>query len=187
MANFGRYDTDTRRRGYDRDEGYGNSSIFDYDDRSRRSNYTGRSSRPTRSRYESRGGGSYNDDFGRDRSRNGVEADETSRLIASNKVEGTRVYGRDGERIGHIYNFMVGKRSGRVEYAVMAYGGFLGLGERYYPLPWDMLRYDTDAGGYVVDLTERDLEDAPSFGRDSEPRFDDAYGHRVYGWYGLPY
>jgi hypothetical protein len=186
MASFGRYDTDTRRRDYDRDESYGNGSIFDYGDRSQRSSYGGRSDRSSRTRYESRER-SYDHDPGRDRSRHGVEADETSRLIASNKVEGTRVYGRDGERIGHIYNFMVGKRSGRVEYAVMAYGGFLGLGERYYPLPWDMLRYDTDAGGYVVDLTERDLEEAPSFSRDNEPRFDDAYGQRVYGWYGLPY
>nr|WP_244552466.1 PRC-barrel domain-containing protein [Allosphingosinicella indica] len=113
--------------------------------------------------------------------------EETTRLIASNKVEGTRIYGSDGRRIGHVYNFMVDKRSGQVEYAVMAYGGFLGMGERYYPLPWRTLSYDREAGGYVIDLTERDLENAPSFTRDSEPRFDQAYGERVHGWYGLNY
>src|SRR3546814_4119672 len=73
-------------------------------------------------------------------------------LIASNKVEGTAVYGRDGERLGHIYNFMVDKVSGHVEYAVMAYGGFLRMGERYFPLPWQTLDYDTRRGGYRIDM-----------------------------------
>ena len=125
--------------------------------------------------------------FGSDDGRDGLAIDETSRLIGSNKVEGTAVYGRDGNRIGSIYNFMVDKYSGRVDYAVMSYGGFLGMGMRYYPLPWKMLTYDTREGGYHVNMTERDLEDAPSFDRDSEPRFDRSYGEHVYGWYGLDY
>jgi hypothetical protein len=123
--------------------------------------------------------------FGRDDYREGLPVDETGRLIASNKVEGTAVYGRDGERLGSIYNFMVDKFSGRVEYAVMTYGGFLGMGTRYYPLPWRVLSYDTRAGGYRIHLNERDLRDAPSFDRNSEPRFDRDYGERVHGWYGL--
>ncbi len=114
-----------------------------------------------------------------------VATDETDRLIASNKVEGTAVYARDGRRMGSIYNFMVDKRSGKVEYAVMSYGGFLGMGTRYYPMPWDLLTYDTRLGGYRVDMMERDLERAPSFDRDSEPSFDTSYGRRVRGWYGL--
>ena len=125
--------------------------------------------------------------FGRDDHREGLPIDETGRLIASNKVEGTAVYGRDGERLGSIYNFMVDKFSGRVEYAVMTYGGFLGMGTRYYPLPWRVLSYDTRAGGYRIHLSERDLRDAPSFDRNSEPRFDRDYGERVHGWYGLSY
>ena len=72
-----------------------------------------------------------------------AETDETDRLIASNKVEGTAVYNRQGERLGSIYNFMVDKRSGQVEYAVLSFGGFLGIGEDYYPLPWKALTYDT--------------------------------------------
>jgi hypothetical protein len=82
---------------------------------------------------------------------------------------------------------MVDKRAGKVEYAVMSYGGFMGLGTRYYPVPWRMLTYDTRLGGYVVDMTERDLERAPSFDRNSEPTFDRRYGERVHGWYGLSY
>src|SRR3546814_21037374 len=81
-----------------------------------------------------------------------IATDETSRLIASNKVEGTAVYNRDREKLGSIYNFMVTKREGRVEYAALQFGGLFGLGSDYYPLPWDVLTYDTAQGGYVVDL-----------------------------------
>jgi len=69
--------------------------------------------------------------------------------------------------------------------AVMTYGGFLGMGTRYYPLPCDILSYDTRLGGYRVELIERDLERAPSFDRASEPAFDHTYGNRVRSWYGL--
>ena len=125
--------------------------------------------------------------YGRDDERGGLPIDETSRLIASNKVEGTAVYGSDGARLGSIYNFMVNKYSGRVEYAVMTYGGFLGMGTRYYPLPWQTLTYDTDRGGYRIAMREQDLRDAPSFDRNSEPRFDENYSERVHSWYGLNY
>ena len=76
----------------------------------------------------------------------GVATDETDRLIASNKVDGTAVYNRQGERLGSVYNFMVDKRSGQVEYAVMSFGGFLGIGDSYHPLPWKSLKYDTCHG-----------------------------------------
>lgn len=128
-----------------------------------------------------------NRDYGRDDRHEGLPIEETSRLIASNKVEGTPVYSRDRQRLGTIYNFMVDKISGQVEYAVMRYGGFLGMGQRYYPLPWRVLTYHRDAGGYVIDMLARDFEDAPSFDRDDEPEFDRAYGRRVHGWYGLDY
>lgn len=123
--------------------------------------------------------------YGPDDHRGGLPVDETGHLIASNKVEGTAVYGRDGERLGSIYNFMVDKFSGKVDYAVMAYGGFLRMGERYYPLPWRILSYDTRAGGYRIDMTRDDLRTAPSFDRSTEPRFDRSYGSRVNDYYGV--
>lgn len=137
-----------------------------------------------RSRERSGEGDRY---YGPDDTREGLARDETGHLIASNKVEGTAVYGRNGERLGDIYNFMVDKKSGHVEYVVMSYGGFLGMGMRYYPLPWDMLTYDTREGGYRVELTERDLENAPSFDRNSEPRYDRSYSGRVHDYYGIRY
>ncbi|HEV2544780.1 MAG TPA: PRC-barrel domain-containing protein [Methylobacterium sp.] len=142
-------------------------------------------------RDDERGGARWNREndrgFGPDDHRAGLPTDETGHLIASNKVEGTAVYSRDGERLGSIYNFMVDKFSGKVEYAVMAYGGFMGLGERYYPLPWRTLTYDTRAGGYRIDMTRHDLRSAPSFDRDTEPRFDRQYSSRVHDYYGLNY
>src|SRR3977135_1618955 len=84
--------------------------------------------------------------------------EETNSLISSTKVEGTAVYNRQGEKLGMVHNFMVDKRSGKVEYAVMSFGGFLGMGDSYHPLPWNVLTYDTSQGGYVCDLDKRALE-----------------------------
>lgn len=125
--------------------------------------------------------------YGNDDDNRSLPIDETEQLIASNKVEGTPVYGREGERLGTIYNFMVDKYSGRVTYAVMSYGGFLGVGQRYYPVPWQILTYDTREGGYRVDMDYQDLERAPSFGREDEPRFNRDYGRRIHNYYGLDY
>ena len=115
-----------------------------------------------------------------------VATDETEELIASNKVEGTPVYNRAGEKLGSGHNFMVGKRSGKVAYAVMSFGGFLGLGESYHPLPWGALVYDTAQGGYVVDLDKERLTRAPSFRAGEDPFGDPDYGRRLVEHYGLP-
>jgi hypothetical protein len=115
-----------------------------------------------------------------------VATDETDRLIASDKVEGTAVYDRRGERLGSVYNFMVDKRSGQVAYAVMSFGGFLGIGDSYHPLPWKALTYDTGLGGYVVDFDSERLRDAPSYRASDSPTWDRSYGRRVDDYYGLP-
>ena len=117
----------------------------------------------------------------------GVAVDETDRLIASDKVEGTAVYDRHGNRLGSVYTLMIDKFSGQVAYAVMSFGGFLGIGERYHPLPWRMLTYDTGRGGYVVDVGREQLESAPTYARDETPWSRPDYGRDVYGHYGLPY
>ena len=113
--------------------------------------------------------------------------DETTNLISSEKVDGTAVYNREGEKLGSIKHFMVGKRNGRVEYAVLSFGGLFGMGERYHPLPWDVLDYDTNKGGYVVDIDKEKLKNGPSYERNQEPTFDRQYGERVYGHYGRTY
>ena len=111
-----------------------------------------------------------------------VATDETDELIASDKVEGTAVYNHQGERLGTVYNFMVNKVTGQVAYAVMSFGGFLGLGQSYHPLPWRLLTYDTKVGGYVVDLDKERLQDAPSYTGES-PAWDRTYGKSIDEYY----
>jgi hypothetical protein len=116
-----------------------------------------------------------------------VSNDETNRLIASDKVEGTAVYNRQGEKLGSVHHFMVDKRSGQAEYAVLSFGGLFGVGSHRYPLPWNALTYDTDKRGYVVDLNKETLEKAPRYEEGDEPAYDRDYGRRVYDYYGIIY
>jgi hypothetical protein len=116
-----------------------------------------------------------------------VNRDETYDLIASDKVEGTAVYDRSGNRIGDVYNFMVDKTSGKVAYAVISFGGFLGIGEDYFPLPWDQLTYDTSMGGYLVDIDEERLSGAPRYGRSEQPWGEPGYTGSLDKYWGRPY
>jgi sporulation protein YlmC with PRC-barrel domain len=116
-----------------------------------------------------------------------IETDETETLIASNKVEGTVVYNPEGEKLGSIYNFMVDKESGQVEYAVLQFGGFLGMGSNFYPVPWPALEYDDESGGYVIDIDKEFLENAPKFAANETPRFTPAYSGEIDAAYGMEY
>ncbi|MCQ4158443.1 PRC-barrel domain-containing protein [Roseomonas sp. GC11] len=112
-----------------------------------------------------------------------------SPLIASDRVQGTAVYDPSGNRLGRIETLMLDKVAGTVEYAVLSFGGFLGLGSSHYPLPWNRLRYDTGLGGYVVDVTETQLATAPSFSQEGPVDWSDRqWGERLRGYYGpAPY
>ena len=96
-----------------------------------------------------------------------LEAQEQGNLIGSDKVEGTAVYGADRNKIGSIERVMIDKASGKVSYAVLSFGGFLGIGDDHYPLPWQSLKYDTSLGGYLTGVTETQLKGAPKYGNDT--------------------
>jgi hypothetical protein len=113
-----------------------------------------------------------------------LETRETGDMISSRKIEGTSVYDRREEHIGSIESFMVNKISGQVEYAVLQFGGFLGIGSDYYPLPWNQLRYSANLGGYVVDIDRTVLDKAPRYSAAEEPQFDPVYGRRINDYYG---
>jgi len=104
---------------------------------------------------------------------------ETWSLIASDKVEDTAVYDGGGEKLGSVYNFMVNKRSGYVAYAVMSFGGWLGMGAKYHPLPWSTLTYDTDLGGYRVGVSKDRLRNAPSYEAGHDVSSDESYLRRL--------
>ena len=117
-----------------------------------------------------------------------LETRETSQLIASDEVEGTPVYSPRGEKLGTIERLMIDKRTGQVVYAVMSFGGFLGIGEKYHPLPWGVLNYDTSKGGYLVNLDRRQLANAPMIEDESDFDWTDRdWSRRVHDYYGMPY
>ena len=116
-----------------------------------------------------------------------VDRTETVSLIGSDKVDGTAVYGADDGKIGSVERVMIDKISGKVAYAVVSFGGFLGMGEDYYPVPWPNLKYDTRLGGYRVGITEDQLKGAPKYNRNREWDWSDrANDRRVYDYYGTP-
>jgi sporulation protein YlmC with PRC-barrel domain len=106
-------------------------------------------------------------------------------IISSDKVEGTAVYNTAGDKLGSIDDLMIDKRSGEVRYAVLEFGGFLGLGTDRYPLPWSVLKYDTSLNGYVVPLDSTTLEGAPRYAANDVPDYTNEFGTRVNGYYGM--
>ena len=111
---------------------------------------------------------------------------ETRNLIGSDKVEGTAVYGADNRRIGSIERVMIDKISGRTAYAVLGFGGFLGIGNDYYPIPWAALRYDTSLGGYRTNITEQQLKSAPQYQGNSWDWEDYERRRNVRDYYNTP-
>lgn len=107
-----------------------------------------------------------------------------SDVITSDRVEGTTVYNAAGDKLGSIEHLVIDKQSGEVRYAVLEFGGFLGMGSDRYPLPWGMLEYDTEKDGYVVPLDKATLEGAPRYSSETRPAYDEDYGREVYDFYG---
>jgi sporulation protein YlmC with PRC-barrel domain len=116
-----------------------------------------------------------------------LQDQERSALVASDRIEGTPVFGADGKRIGKIERLMIEKRTGKVGYAVLSFGGFLGIGAHHYPIPWSLLTYNKELGGYQVSLAEEQLKNAPKLGPDEmldqsgRPAVDDHWGV-TYPW-----
>jgi hypothetical protein len=115
-----------------------------------------------------------------------TEANETGSLIGSDKVEGTAVYGANDSKIGSIERVMIDKITGKVSYAVLSFGGFLGVGDDHYPLPWQSLKYDSRLGGYRTGITETQLKGAPKYGNDNTWSWSDpARTRSVNDYYGV--
>lgn len=106
--------------------------------------------------------------------------------ISSNDVEGTSVYDTYGNKIGGIDHLMINKATGQIAYAVMSFGGFLGLAHKHYPLPWGALSYAKDLAGFITHVTEKQLSDAPAFSDDSW--HDRQWEERMHNYYNVvPY
>jgi sporulation protein YlmC with PRC-barrel domain len=111
--------------------------------------------------------------------------DPSGRLIAAKKVQGTAVYNVALEKLGSVEDVMIDKSTGRIAYAVLSFGGFLGIGDRFFPLPWEKLSYNTEVGGYVVDIDRDVLEGAPSYTDEATASWhDEAWNRDVHAYYG---
>lgn len=104
-------------------------------------------------------------------------------LVQANIAHSPKVESRDGDAVGAVHAFMVHKGTGRTTHAVLSLGGFLGMGKSFYPLPFDLLQYDTVRDAYVVTIDRRVLEGGPSWANNA-PSFDQAYADRVASYYG---
>jgi|KBSSwiStaDraftv2_1062776.scaffolds.fasta_scaffold05137_6 hypothetical protein len=110
----------------------------------------------------------------------------THTLITAKRVMGAPVLSPAGEKLGHVHDLSIHKVSGQVVYALISFGGFLGVGEQIHPVPWSVLDYEPTKGGYVTSLTKADLEAAPML---SEKDFEDlgagdAWRARIFDYYG---
>jgi sporulation protein YlmC with PRC-barrel domain len=109
-------------------------------------------------------------------------------LIESDRVEGTAVYDPQGNHIGSIKRLMIDKKTGKVAYTVMSFGGFLGIGEEEHTVPWNKLDYDTLLGGFRTDVTEEQLRGAPTFYRDRDFDWSDRKREReLHDYWNTPY
>jgi len=105
--------------------------------------------------------------------------------ISSNNVEGTKVCNEKGEKLGTIDDLMIDKRSGQVRYAIMEFGGFMGMGTDRYPIPWHMLKYDTSQDGYLVPLNKDRLDKAPRYPRSDLPEYTRGYERSIDDFWGV--
>jgi hypothetical protein len=106
-------------------------------------------------------------------------------LVAGSQVEGASVFSKEGEKLGKIEDLLIEKRTGRTTYALMSFDGFLGVGARYYPIPWSMLDYDPARGGFTAPLSREKVEKGRHV-PDKEVRDEVEWREEVHAYYGAP-
>lgn len=111
--------------------------------------------------------------------------------LSASTLEGNDVVNAAGEDLGSIEEIMLDVRNGRIAYAVLSFGGFLGIGDKLFAIPWDALTLDTERKRFVLNMDRETLENAPGFDKDNWPQTpseDDTWLVEVYDYYGYePY
>lgn len=110
-------------------------------------------------------------------------------LMGAGTLTGNDVYNNAGDDLGDIKEFMLDMHTGRVSYAVLSFGGFLGMGDRLFAVPWDALKLDTVNKRFTLDVNKERLEAAPGFDKDNWPNMSDqTWAEGVHAYYGTkPY
>lgn len=105
-------------------------------------------------------------------------------VIAADKIKGSDVFNTVGDKLGTIDAVMLDRATGKALYAVLSFGGFLGLGEKHYPLPWSLLTFNEEKDGYTVNLDRQQLEGGPNYDRSAEFNWSADYGRKIDAYYG---
>jgi sporulation protein YlmC with PRC-barrel domain len=106
-------------------------------------------------------------------------------LMGADTLVGNDVYNDKDEDIGEIKEIMLDMSSGRVSYAVMSFGGFLGMGEKLFAVPWSALTLDTENKRFVLKVDKERLKDAPGFDKDHWPNMaDQSWMNGIHSYYG---
>jgi sporulation protein YlmC with PRC-barrel domain len=106
-------------------------------------------------------------------------------VMGASTLEGDKVYSSDGEHVGKISEIMLDVRGGRIAYAVLTSGGFLGMGDTLHAIPWGALTLDTDEKCFRIGVTAQRIKDAPGFDKDSWPAMaDPQWGTTLHEYYG---
>lgn len=118
-----------------------------------------------------------------------AEPENTHRVLGASDILGDRVRNRGGEDLGTIEEIMLDLEQGRIAYAVLSFGGFLGIGDKLFAVPWTALQTDRTEHEFVLDVDRETLEKAPGFDKDDWPDMaDPAFGAEIHGHYGkTPY
>ncbi len=107
------------------------------------------------------------------------------RVLAASTIAGDRVRNRTGEDLGKIEEIMLDLQSGRVAYAVLSFGGFLGIGDKLFAVPWESLELNHEEHEFLLDVDKQTLENAPGFDKDNWPDMaDTSWGSQVHSHYG---
>lgn len=107
------------------------------------------------------------------------------RLMGADTLIGNDVFNRQDEDLGSIKEIMLDVQGGRISYAVLSYGGMLGIGDKLFAVPWDALTLDTDNNRFTLDVAKERLESAPGFDKDNWPDMSDrTWAREVHDYYG---
>lgn len=109
----------------------------------------------------------------------------TNSPVKASSIIGTDVVNPKGENLGEVKEVVIDPRTGKVAYAVVSFGGFLGMGEKLFAIPFSAFEYDLAENEYVIDITKERLEAAPGFDNDHWPSMsDEKWNRTVYSYYG---
>jgi sporulation protein YlmC with PRC-barrel domain len=108
-------------------------------------------------------------------------------VLSASSVTGDAVVNRAGEDLGKIEEVMLDTKSNHIAYAVLSFGGFLGMGDKLFAVPWSALQIDAANKRFILDVSKEQLENAPGFDKDNWPDMADrTFGSSVYKYYSKP-